>query len=67
MYICLCNGITERDIRACAETGACSLRDLEHCLGVATGCGRCAHAAKEVLNEHRRGCAPPLAAGGAPA
>lgn len=67
MYICLCNGVTERDIRSCAENGASSLHDLERCLGVGAGCGRCAPAAKEVLNEHRRECAAPLAAARAPA
>ncbi len=53
MYICICNAITERQIRACAEQGACSLRDLEQCLGVGAGCGRCAQSAKAVLNESR--------------
>jgi len=53
MYICLCNAVTERDIRACAEEGACSLRDLERCLGVGTACGRCKQSAKELLNETR--------------
>lgn len=53
MYICLCNAITETDIRTCADEGACSLRDLEHCLGVGSGCGRCRAAAKEVLLETR--------------
>ena len=53
MYICLCNAITERDIRACAEEGACTLRDLECCLGVGTCCGKCKPAAKEILQESR--------------
>ena len=53
MYICLCNAITEHDIRACAEGGGCTLRDLETCLGVGTCCGRCRPAAKEILDEHR--------------
>ena len=51
MYICICNGITEREIRACAEEGARSVRDLEKCLGVGAGCGQCKKAAKELLNE----------------
>ena len=51
MYICLCNGITDREIRACAEEGACSLGDLECCLGVGTCCGKCKPAAKEILDE----------------
>ena len=54
MYICLCNAVTERDIRTCCEQdGACSLRDLERCLGVGLNCGRCRPAAKEILNESR--------------
>lgn len=53
MYICLCNAITERDIRACAEEGACTLRDLECGLGVGTSCGKCRPAAKEILDASR--------------
>lgn len=53
MYICICNGITEREIRSCAEEGACSLRELEACLGVGSGCGRCKHEARRVLKEVR--------------
>ena len=53
MYICLCNAITERDIRACAQEGACTLRDLECGLGVGTNCGKCKPAAKEILKNSR--------------
>jgi bacterioferritin-associated ferredoxin len=54
MYICLCNAITESDIRNCgAREGACTLRDLERCLGVGANCGRCKLAAKQVLRESR--------------
>jgi bacterioferritin-associated ferredoxin len=50
MYICLCNAITDRDIRACAEGGAATLCELDRCLGVGTACGRCRPAAKEILD-----------------
>ena len=54
MYICLCNGITESDIRdCCAEEGACSMRDLERCLGVGANCGKCRPMAKQILVESR--------------
>jgi len=53
MYICICNGISEREIRARAEEGLRTLAELESCLGVGAGCGRCRHAASEVLNESR--------------
>ena len=50
MYICLCNGITDREIRACADEGKFTMRDLEHCLGVGVSCGKCRAAAKEILD-----------------
>ena len=51
MYICICNGITDRAIRECAEAGSCSMRDLECSLGVGINCGRCRDAAAEILQE----------------
>ena len=54
MYICLCNGVTESDIRnCCAEESARSMRDLERCLGIGVNCGKCKLAAKQILNESR--------------
>jgi bacterioferritin-associated ferredoxin len=53
MYICLCNAITERDVRECARRGCCSLDELSMQLGVGSGCGRCRPAAKEILDETR--------------
>ncbi len=54
MYICLCNGVTEKAIRSCcAEEGIHTLRDLEGCLGVGNCCGRCKPAAKQILAESR--------------
>jgi len=55
MYICICNAVTEREIRQCAELGACSLADLREGLGVATHCGKCKAAAVEILREERAG------------
>jgi len=61
MYICLCNAVTEREIRECAQDGACTLRDLERCLGVGSNCGRCRPAADAILNESRSAPAARLA------
>ena len=52
MYICVCNAVTEREIRQCAQLG-CSLDDLREQLGVCTGCGKCKHAARQILREER--------------
>jgi bacterioferritin-associated ferredoxin len=50
MYICNCNGITEREIRGAADLGCATLADLSRELGVATCCGKCAPEARRVLN-----------------
>jgi bacterioferritin-associated ferredoxin len=52
MYICVCNAVTEREIRHCARLG-CSLDDLRERLGVCTNCGKCEHATKQILREER--------------
>ena len=51
MYICLCHGITENQIRSCVKDGARTLCDLRGQLGVATQCGSCESQACELLNE----------------
>ena len=51
MYICICNAITERDVRECVRKGCCSMDELSVELGVGTGCGRCRPTASEILNE----------------
>ena len=53
MYVCLCNAITERDVRECVRSGCCSLDELSAELGVDTCCGRCRSAAEEILDETR--------------
>ena len=60
MYICLCHGITDKQIRACVvECGARTLCDLSGQLGVATQCGGCADSACEVIVETLAATAPP--------
>ena len=52
MYICLCHGITEKQIRACVRSGeARTLCELRGQLGVATQCGCCEGQASELLDE----------------
>jgi bacterioferritin-associated ferredoxin len=51
MYICLCNAVTEGQLRECAQGGACSFDDLAAALGVGSGCGRCRDCAAQVLAE----------------
>ena len=54
MYVCVCNAITDRQIRKAAKSGARNVRDLQRQLGVATGCGPCFEAAADILRESRQ-------------
>ena len=54
MYVCLCHGVTDREIRGAADSGVNSMRQLGKELGVGTQCGRCACTAREILRESRR-------------
>jgi bacterioferritin-associated ferredoxin len=53
VYICLCNAITEGQVRECVQGGTCSLEELASALGVGAGCGRCRECAEQVLAEAR--------------
>ena len=50
-YICICNAVTERQVRECAESGVDCLEQLAGCLGVGAGCGRCRESAAEILSD----------------
>jgi bacterioferritin-associated ferredoxin len=51
MYICLCNGITERQIHDAVKGGVSTFHQLQRELGVATCCGQCSQCAHQVLDE----------------
>jgi bacterioferritin-associated ferredoxin len=63
LYICICNAVTERQLKECARSGATSLDALAFELGVGTGCGRCRDCASGVLEEIRAECGCALAQG----
>ena len=51
MYVCICKSVTDKQIRRAAAAGADNLYELREGLGVASGCGSCAGAAQEILDE----------------
>jgi bacterioferritin-associated ferredoxin len=51
VYVCLCNGVTEQQIRDAVCDGAATLGDLSAALGVASGCGCCRAFAAQVIDE----------------
>ncbi len=61
MYVCICNAVTDKQIRKAAKAGVTSVWDLQAELGVASGCGSCMEQAISILNEHEnRGHAEPV-------
>ena len=51
MYVCICNAISDKEVRGAIALGARSLADLAATLGVATRCGRCADCASRLVRE----------------
>jgi bacterioferritin-associated ferredoxin len=52
MIVCVCNNISDREIRQAVDLGLSSMGELRRDLGVATCCGKCASCAKQVLADH---------------
>ncbi len=53
MYVCICNAVTDGQIKAAVDAGATRLRDLRRTLGVAGRCGKCACEAKALLQTRK--------------
>ncbi|MDV7213039.1 bacterioferritin-associated ferredoxin [Azotobacter beijerinckii] len=51
MYVCLCQGVTDGQIRSAIQGGCCTYRDVRIALGVGTQCGKCACVAKQIARE----------------
>ncbi len=51
MYVCVCNAVTDSEIRRAVSDGVTSFWDLQTALGVAAGCGSCTGQAMDVLRE----------------
>ena len=53
MYVCICNGVTDRQIRDAADAGCSSLTELTMRTGVGANCGSCLASAETLLGEAR--------------
>jgi len=49
MYVCICNAVTDGDIREAYADGVRTMARLQDELGVATCCGCCEAEARDVL------------------
>jgi bacterioferritin-associated ferredoxin len=53
MYVCICNGITDHQIREAAAAGCGSVAELTMRTGAGATCGSCLALAGEILEETR--------------
>lgn len=53
VYVCICNGVTDRDIRQAAEAGCRSVPELTMRTGAGANCGSCLDLAGSLLEQAR--------------
>ena len=53
MYVCICNGVTEQQVRDAAAGGCASVSELTMRTGAGANCGSCLGLASEILDELR--------------
>lgn len=51
MYICICKGITDSQIRDAVNNGASSLRKVRKQLGASSQCGKCGIMTKKIVDD----------------
>jgi len=51
VYVCLCNGVTDRQIREAAEAGCRTMPELTMRTGCGATCGSCVAMATQLLEE----------------
>ncbi len=57
MFVCICKGITEKQIKVSVAEGASSVRDLYRELELGSQCGKCVGFARQVLTSALADCA----------
>lgn len=56
MFVCICKGITEKQIKVSVAEGASSVRDLYRELKLGSQCGKCVGFARQVLTSELAEC-----------
>ena len=51
MYVCLCNRVTDRQVRAQAADGDCTLSSMHRALGIVPKCGKCLPMMRDLMRE----------------
>ena len=53
MYVCLCLGVTDRDVQQAIREGACTVAEVARCSGAGSRCGSCHSSIAAMLAESR--------------
>ena len=53
MYVCICNGVTDHEIRQAAEHGCSGMPELTMRTGLGSTCGSCRPLAEAIMAEVR--------------
>lgn len=61
--LCMCLHVTEREVLAAVEAGACDLESVRDATGANTGCGDCAHDIVDLIADRQEQGATPDACG----
>ncbi len=67
MYVCLCNALTDRQVRQAVADGACRPREVYGACACRAQCGGCTNAILCLIREARTAAAAAAAAGRGPA
>lgn len=53
MYVCICQAVTDAEVRQAIAAGADDVEQLAEQLGVGANCGSCREAAQALVDQHR--------------
>ena len=51
MYVCLCNGVTDKQIREAVQGGCDNLSSVRRKMSVGNQCGKCTKTARKVIQQ----------------
>lgn len=60
MFVCICNAVTDREIRDLGRRGVHSLEELRMLTGCSDCCGQCADDAESILAQARHTARPTI-------
>jgi len=52
MYVCVCAAVTDAQVRACVDAGACTVEEIGERCAAGTGCGSCLDRLHLMLEKH---------------